>query len=99
MWLCNERFLTRLSFCFQDITAGRLQGQTVECQSNHGDINVKAIYADKSWFHSKRGNVSLGTCHGNTSVTTESGNLDIGENCAAFLSLFKVPWEGSTFTF
>lgn len=64
--------------CIQDITAGRLQGQTVDIQSNKGDINVKAVYADKSQFCSKEGNVTVGTCHGNTDVNIETGNLSIG---------------------
>jgi len=64
---------------FQDITAGRLQGQSVDIQSNKGDVNVKAVYAGKTSVSSRAGNVIVGTCHGDTSVNIESGNLCIGE--------------------
>ncbi|KAL4226318.1 hypothetical protein ACF0H5_014301 [Mactra antiquata] len=59
------------------INAGRIQGQTVHCESQHGDIKVKAIYADSSQFSSDNGNIHLGSCHGNTKVNLSNGNLFI----------------------
>ena len=51
----------------------------MDIQSNKGDVNVKAVYAGKTSVSSRAGNVIVGTCHGDTSVNIESGNLCIGE--------------------
>ena len=67
------------AFCFKDILAGKLQGQAVICHTEGGNIKVKSVYADNSKFTSSSGCVMLNSCHGNSSVAIESGDLNVGE--------------------
>ncbi|WAR25045.1 F185A-like protein [Mya arenaria] len=68
----------RLTSVDGSITADRVQGQVVECAGRHGNIQVKDVYADKSHFHTHHGNICLGSCHGNTQVTLDIGDLTVG---------------------
>ncbi|WAQ97705.1 F185A-like protein [Mya arenaria] len=68
----------RLTSVDGSIAADRVQGQVVECAGRHGNIQVKDVYADKSHFHTHHGNICLGSCHGNTQVTLDIGDLTVG---------------------
>lgn len=57
---------------------GRIQGQEIQCESEQGDISAKAIYAENAAFTSNFGNIHLGSCHGNTEVKMDEGDLTVG---------------------
>ncbi|KAH3880213.1 uncharacterized protein LOC127865021 [Dreissena polymorpha] len=60
------------------ISADRLQGPVVHCQTNKGSISAKAIYAEKVALTARSCNISIDSCHGHSLVDIKQGHLTIG---------------------
>ncbi|XP_061186544.1 protein FAM185A-like [Saccostrea echinata] len=60
-----------------NISAERLQGLTIQCQTDNGSISATSVYGENNSFHSNTGNISLNNCHGKTEVKVNSGDLKI----------------------
>jgi len=60
------------------VSCDRMQGQEVVLANETGPISIKALYADRSSFSSLGGPVSVGSIHGNSTITIKEGQLDIG---------------------
>ncbi|KAL8594706.1 hypothetical protein ACOMHN_051652 [Nucella lapillus] len=59
------------------IQADRLQGLSLSCVTEGGDIDVKTVYAEKSRCQSQSGSVHIRDCHGDMTVDTVGGNLTV----------------------
>ncbi|XP_041348777.1 protein FAM185A-like [Gigantopelta aegis] len=60
-----------------DIKGARLQGTSVQCRTEEGDINIQDLYAETSRIETVCGSIKLGSCHGNTSISIGHGSLKI----------------------
>lgn len=66
-------------FC-QDISVHKIQGLTFKAETQSGDIEAKAVYADHSDFLSRSGEIRLGSCHRDCSIKIEEkGNVHVGK--------------------
>ena len=66
-------------YFFKKIQAHRIQGLTFAAETDKGDIEVKAVYADSSKVMTSSGQVHLGSCHREASVCVkETGRVHIG---------------------
>ena len=63
----------------QRIETGRLQGQTIECQTDKGHIKVKAVYGENVKLKTSSGRLLLTNCHGSTVVESDKGDVSIGK--------------------
>uniref|UniRef100_A0A8C9WS77 Family with sequence similarity 185 member A n=1 Tax=Scleropages formosus TaxID=113540 RepID=A0A8C9WS77_SCLFO len=55
----------------------KVQGTRMNVSTEHGSLNVKAIYAESTCVSSSSGNVKLGSVHGDSTVQSEKGNVVI----------------------
>ena len=65
---------------FQMITLNKPVCNDLCVETESGDIKVTSLYAAKSYFNTRRGNVDIGSCHKETMINMQQvGNLKIGE--------------------
>lgn len=77
-------------FLLQKIVGERFQGTTVLCKTEDGDVNIKMLYTEKSYFSSGSGDIILGGSHGNISAESKRGNLTVGMIADMTLGIFNI---------
>ena len=68
----------------QSIKGERLQGVSIQCTTEQGEIDIKTIYAEKTKCISESGDLHIRDCHGDVSINSGSGNLTVGR-CAMLM--------------
>ena len=75
----REIFTNALCLQFQTIDINKPVCNDLCLESEAGDIKVTSLYAAKSYFNTRRGNVEIGTCHKDAMINMQQlGNLNIG---------------------
>lgn len=67
----------------------KIQGTTMNLCMEHGDLKVKAIYAETTSVTTSSGNIQIGHVHGQALVQSETGNIVIDSSSGA-LKVFTV---------
>lgn len=57
------------------VTGMRFQGNKIQVATENGSIDVSAIYAERSNFTTKTGNMNLENYHGHGTISVNNGNL------------------------
>ncbi|CAG2256261.1 unnamed protein product [Mytilus edulis] len=60
------------------ISTDRIQGQTIKCSVEEGNISATSVYSTDSEFTCNHGNINLMNTHGVSKTTVNEGNLIIG---------------------
>ena len=72
------QFSWNILLCFQSISTDRIQGQTIKCSVEEGNISATSVYSTDSEFTCNHGNINLMNTHGVSKTTVNKGNLIIG---------------------
>ncbi|KTF91807.1 hypothetical protein cypCar_00013156 [Cyprinus carpio] len=61
----------------------KIQGTTMNLSTEHGDLKVKAIYAECTSVSTSSGNIQIGHVHGEALVQSKTGNIVIDSSSGA----------------
>ena len=73
-----DNVIIQSEFVFQSIQTERLQGQSIQCSVDEGNITTTSVYSTSSVFTCNHGNINLMNVHGASKTSVIQGNLVLG---------------------
>ena len=73
-----DNVIIQSEFVLQSIQTERLQGQSIQCSVDEGNITTTSVYSTSSVFTCNHGNINLMNVHGASKTSVIQGNLVLG---------------------